>query len=303
MQTSFSGPPAHAHSGRGPLSFDGWCERCYDHRPVARIGRTPHTGSHERVVVATWARERSIAPRHDLHERRRQPARRGFGRRSVSAGDFRQRPVDARRDSSLWSHCGSESSSAPPGAAWAVRDALFPAIGPSQVSVWQNPGRRPARNRKTATTTSTTIAAPIPSTTVVVVATETSPRPPASTSTDRAVGRTPRSKGGSGSRRARRHDGVDRSRHFLRARRPSVDDHGGGGGGGSGRRIGIWRVRRRARVPVVDRRSVPEAARIRQRLRARVRAGARSPRSPPGSGRSHRCAGRSSSGGPSRSAR
>jgi hypothetical protein len=42
------------------------------------------------------------------------------------------------------------------GAAWAVRDALFPSIGPAEVSVWQNPGRdtQPAPSDDSTTTTS-----------------------------------------------------------------------------------------------------------------------------------------------------
>jgi uncharacterized membrane protein YgcG len=59
------------------------------------------------------------------------------------------------------------------GAAWAVRDALFPSIGPAEVSVWQNPGRdtQPAPSDDSTTTTS---ASPTVAVTPTAVDTPTS---------------------------------------------------------------------------------------------------------------------------------
>jgi uncharacterized membrane protein YgcG len=44
------------------------------------------------------------------------------------------------------------------GAAWAVRDALFPALGPSAVSVWQNPGRDSQESDVAPTTVALSVA-------------------------------------------------------------------------------------------------------------------------------------------------
>lgn len=112
------------------------------------------------------------------------------------------------------------------GAAWAVRDALFPAIGPSQVSVWQNPGRE--AKPEDGDDESTTIAAPIPSTTVVVVATETSP-PSSVESGGSGSGPGTSVEGGSG------HDvHGDTTVSIGHDTSSSIDDHGGRGGGGGG---------------------------------------------------------------------
>ncbi|MEY2416638.1 MAG: hypothetical protein QOH53_1972, partial [Ilumatobacteraceae bacterium] len=51
------------------------------------------------------------------------------------------------------------------GAGWAVRDALFPSIGASEVSVWQNPGHQTeptiiVGSSSTSSTTSTVTTTP-----------------------------------------------------------------------------------------------------------------------------------------------
>lgn len=60
------------------------------------------------------------------------------------------------------------------GAAWAVRDALFPSIGAAEVSVWQNPGRETTPPTAAVTSTSVVQLPPADDDTVPDVSTATS---------------------------------------------------------------------------------------------------------------------------------
>ncbi len=116
------------------------------------------------------------------------------------------------------------------GAAYAVRDALFPSIGPAAVSVWQNPGREPEEpatddSSSTTTTTAAVLVSTAPAATevsvVAAVASSVSSSEPGSSdsSGDRTVH--------TGSTISPGPTGDNTT--------SSVDDHGGGGSGsGSG---------------------------------------------------------------------
>ncbi|MGZ4738934.1 MAG: hypothetical protein ACXVLM_06835, partial [Ilumatobacteraceae bacterium] len=122
------------------------------------------------------------------------------------------------------------------GAAYAVRDALFPSIGPAAVSVWQNPGREPEQPATDdSSTTTTTTATPVLASTSPAAATEVSVvagvESPGSSS---EPGRSP-SDDSSGDRTV--HTGSTISPDPADDNTTSsVDDHGGGSdsGGGSG---------------------------------------------------------------------
>ncbi|HEX2784936.1 MAG TPA: hypothetical protein VHN36_15235 [Ilumatobacteraceae bacterium] len=112
------------------------------------------------------------------------------------------------------------------GAAWAVRDALFPSIGPAEVSVWQNPGHdtQPPpnddeNNTTTASTTATTVAA-----TPTEVSTATSVEP--HESNDAPNNSTTAESDGGGTKH-----GDSTPTTVVPGTPSSVDDHGGGHGG------------------------------------------------------------------------
>jgi hypothetical protein len=104
------------------------------------------------------------------------------------------------------------------GAAWAVRDALFPSIGPAEVSVWQNPGRE------------TTPATTEPSTSVVATAPVDDPLSteatvPTSVEGDPAAPSPSVSDDGDPG-----HGGATNT--SVGPSQTTVDDHGGGNGSG-----------------------------------------------------------------------
>jgi hypothetical protein len=118
------------------------------------------------------------------------------------------------------------------GAAWAVRDALFPSIGSSEVSVWQNPGHQtePTITDGSSSTSSTTSTPTAEPGTAVPPTDDTST---VSVESDGSNGESDNSvSSGPG-----RDDSVPvdpivtaSSEHTS----SSIDDHGGDGGGGSG---------------------------------------------------------------------
>ena len=118
------------------------------------------------------------------------------------------------------------------GAAWAVRDALFPSIGSSEVSVWQNPGHQTAptiTDGSTSTSSTTTTSTTTPATAMP----PTDDTPTVSVESDGSGGKSDNSvSSGPG------HNGSVPSDPTVTASSEhtssSIDDHGGGGGPGSG---------------------------------------------------------------------